>query len=160
MTLKMLKRISYTAKIRLRKWIFIFWSMRTKVFGAFLAFVIFIRVFLFLWFVTLPPNEPSFLCSFGKGKFSCKKLYILLTLLFLFQEGWAIKCLPWLQCTVLQESMGYILWWPRSSLNSCNFILISRKWNWQYLRGTCRSSMFKSLGSNFLEYGGKYPGLQ
>merc|ERR1719350_2492413 len=68
MTLKMLRRISYTAKIRLRQWIFIFWSMRTKVFGSFLAFVIFIRVFLFLWFVTLPPNEPSFLCSFGKGR--------------------------------------------------------------------------------------------
>ena len=69
MTVKMLRGLSYTAKIRLRQWIWIFWSMRLKLFGASLAFVIFLRISLFFWFVSLPPEEPSFICSFGKGEY-------------------------------------------------------------------------------------------
>jgi len=68
MTVKMLRGISYTAKIRLRHWIFLLWSIRTKLFGASLGLVIFVRIFLFFWFITLPPAEPSFICSFGKGR--------------------------------------------------------------------------------------------
>ena len=67
MTVKMLRGISYTAKIRLRHWGYLLWSIRTKLFGASLGLVIFVRIFLFFWFVTLPPAEPSFICSFGKG---------------------------------------------------------------------------------------------
>eukprot|EP00092_Neocalanus_flemingeri_P034291 GFUD01037291.1.p1 GENE.GFUD01037291.1~~GFUD01037291.1.p1 ORF type:complete len:422 (-),score=59.72 GFUD01037291.1:46-1311(-) len=68
LTLKMLRGISYTAKIRLRQWIWILWAMKKKLFGLVFTFLFLARVCLFFWFVSLPPEGASLLCSFGKGR--------------------------------------------------------------------------------------------
>ena len=66
--LYLLRRSPYITKTRIRHHVWLLWSNRSKIFLALLISVGLLRTFLFFWFVNLPPEEPTFLCSFGKGQ--------------------------------------------------------------------------------------------
>ena len=70
MRLRLIRGSAYTAKVKLRLWLWLLWNERFRLLGAMTAFIVLIRAFLYFWFVSLPPKEATFLCSFGKGTVS------------------------------------------------------------------------------------------
>ena len=67
---KMTKLIFHNLKLNTRKLVHLLWINKYLIVLAVTLTVVSIRIFNYLWYLEIPKNEPSLLCSFGKGKYS------------------------------------------------------------------------------------------
>ena len=66
----MTKLIFHNLKLNTRKLVHLLWINKYLIVLAVTLTVVSIRIFNYLWYLEIPKNEPSLLCSFGKGKYT------------------------------------------------------------------------------------------
>ena len=71
------KRILQKCKDYLKKYGQHAWTRRSHVILALFVFYLCCKFILYLWFMKIPKDEPSILCSFGRGnKIFCQHIFV------------------------------------------------------------------------------------